>query len=338
MEAVFALALLLTKGIGLKRATELSRMHGSFEEAAKKVCPPKAIEDAQSALRRAEEVGARVVTLKDSEYPPLLKEIEFPPPVLFVKGKLPKSPCVSVVGSRKCSSYGRAVASSLGRFLAERGICTVSGLALGIDSEAHAGALEGKGETVAVLGCGIDVIYPRSNASLRKKIERKGAVITEFPPGTKPKKENFPRRNRIIAAISYATVVVEAAKRSGALITASYAVSFNRHVFAVPGNITSPFSVGTNSLIKEGAYPLTDFEDIFSELPFLKPKAEKEKVQLDEKLSKVLSAIDGSAFLDQILSKSGLDYASVISALAELEMRGFVLNEGGRYVKRRLEP
>ena len=197
-------------------------------------------------------------------YPALLGELHDPPASLFVRGDVAalSQPSVAVVGARSCSAYGAQVARTLGRDLAAAGVVVVSGLARGVDGEAHRGSLEGGGKTVAVLGCGIDRDYPRSHAELARRIVASGAVISEYPPGVEPAPWRFPARNRIIAGLALATVVVEARERSGALITADFALELGRDVFAVPGEITSALSAGTNDLLRQGAAPLTSVRDV----------------------------------------------------------------------------
>src|SRR5262245_35108422 len=205
---------------------------------------------------------------RDPGYPPLLAELHDPPACLFLRGeaRVLEDPGVAIVGARSCSAYGAQVARTLARELAVAGIVVVSGLARGVDGEAHRGALEGGGRTVAVLGCGIDRDYPRSNAELARRIVTSGAVVSEYEPGIEPAPWRFPARNRIIAGRELATVVVEARERSGALITADFALELGRDVFAVPGEITSALSAGTNDLLRQGAAPLTSVRDVFDAL------------------------------------------------------------------------
>ncbi len=205
-----------------------------------------------------------VITWQETGYPRYLMEIDLPPPVLYVRGELRDEDdwAVAVVGTRRVTSYGRQVAADVAGMLARNGLTVVSGLARGVDSIAHQKSLESNGRTLAVLGCGIDRAYPPENRALMDQIPGNGAVITDYPPGTKPEASNFPARNRIISGLARAVVVVEAGSRSGALITASFAAEQGREVFAVPGNIFSPSSKGTNYLIQQGAHPLLDPQDI----------------------------------------------------------------------------
>jgi DNA processing protein len=211
---------------------------------------------------------------RDPGYPPLLAQLHDPPVGLFVRGSSDslRKPAVAVVGARSCSAYGAQVARLLGRELAAAGLVVVSGLARGIDGEAHRGALEAGGTTLAVLGCGIDRDYPRAHAGLAARIRESGAVVSEYPAGTEPAPWRFPARNRIIAGLSLATVVVEARERSGALITSDFALELGREVFAVPGEITAALSAGTNDLIRQGASPLLSPHDVLSALGIEPPE------------------------------------------------------------------
>jgi DNA processing protein len=206
-----------------------------------------------------EKLGITALTLLDPDYPIALRHITDPPPVLFVKGMLPPDDtlAVALVGTRRASPYGRTVAERLGRELAQAGVAVVSGLARGVDTVAHQAVLEAGGCTVAVLGNGLDQVYPPENASLARRVIDRGALVSEFAPGVPPDALNFPRRNRLISGLSAATVIVEAGDRSGALITADYALEQGREVFAVPGSILSVMSVGPNTLLKQGATPVT---------------------------------------------------------------------------------
>ncbi|WP_239500204.1 DNA-processing protein DprA [Desulfurobacterium thermolithotrophum] len=245
-ETLISIAFLFKRGIGARKYIFLLKNYESLSEAVRKekIDLSKELKLAEKELRKAKKLGIKIVPLCSKSYPSLLKEIHQPPIVLYVRGTLPDIPFIAVVGSRKTSNYGRRIAYSLGKFLSENDVSVVSGLAYGIDSYAHKGAIDGKGKTIAVLGSGVDSIYPRGNFSLAERIiDTGGALISEFPLGTKPSKENFPRRNRIISGISHATIVVEAGEKSGALITADFALEQGRTVFAVPGNIDSSFRI-----------------------------------------------------------------------------------------------
>ena len=222
--------------------------------------------DASAELERLREQGLRFVARSDASFPPLLGAIHDPPPGLFLRGgaepELLSRPAVAIVGARACSPYGRQVARRLARELAATGLVVVSGLARGVDAEAHRGALEGGGPTVAVLGCGIDRDYPAANRELARQVGGAGLVVSEYAPGVEPAPWRFPARNRIVAGLCAASIVVEARERSGALITADFALEEGREVFAVPGEITSALSAGSNALLRLGATPLTRTEDV----------------------------------------------------------------------------
>ena len=247
---------------------ELAERLGSRERARSL---RRSADDAE-AVRWAAEVerrGIRVITAFDPEYPALLLEIADPPFVLHASGSLDRLrlPAVSVVGSRDASRYGRDVAQRLGRELSAAGVAVVSGFARGVDAAAHEAALEGPGGTVAVLGCGLDVDYPREHRRLRERLEAGGGLfLSEHPPGEEPRPQNFPIRNRVIAGLSAGVVVVEASRRSGSLITARLAADFGRDVFAVPGSIFSETSAGAHALLRDGAIICTGTDDVLAEL------------------------------------------------------------------------
>ncbi|WP_457568293.1 DNA-processing protein DprA [Desulfurobacterium sp.] len=336
MEALYALAFYLKRGVGLKTIKRIANRYGTFEAAFKsgEFNLEEELREAEREIEKAKKLGVRVISLTENAYPSGLKKISAPPPVLYVLGNISDGFSVSIVGSRKCSSYGRKVAYQLASFLVSHGISVVSGFAYGIDTAAHKGAVESGGVTYAVLGCGIDVNYPSGNSSLRKQIlEKGGALISEFPLGMAPARENFPRRNRIISGLSLATVVVEANESSGALITAGFALEQGRDVFAVPGNIDSVFSKGSNRLLKEGAIPLVEFEDIFDEIPYLKNfKREKVRLRVEERHRPIIDVLlKGDAHIDKIIAESGLPYCEVVTLLFELESEGLVKSDGGRY-------
>lgn len=226
-------------------------------------------EELYKAQKILEQSDLTIITLLSPEYPPLLKSIYDPPPVIYCRGKplLSNKPAIAIVGSRLSSEYGRKSATKIARDLASSGVTIVSGMARGIDTMAHKGALEVEdGYTIAVLGGGVDYIYPAENASLYHAILDHGTIISEYPPGTKPSPGNFPARNRVVSGLSYGTVVIEAGLKSGALITVDCALEQGREVYAIPGNISSPYSKGTNKLIKEGAKIVTSAEDILEDL------------------------------------------------------------------------
>ena len=278
--------------------------------------------------------AVRSIRRRASGFPALLAAIHDPPPRLFLRGEadaeILERPAVAVVGARSCSSYGRSVARSLARDLAGAGLVVVSGMARGIDSEAHRGALDAGGITVAVLGCGIDRDYPAAHSELARRICERGLVVSEYEPGVEPAPWRFPARNRIIAGLCAATLVVEARERSGALITADFALEEGRDVLAVPGEITSALSAGTNALLKLGAAPVTRAEDVLElfGLDATKPAP----VEVGETASALVARLDdGPRTADELARVSGLDTAEAAAALMELELAGRVTVEDGVY-------
>jgi DNA processing protein len=251
--------------------------------------PDKYLKKAEEIFSICEKKDIQIITVQERNYPQLLFYIYNPPLVLYLRGKLDlKREFISIVGSRRATAYGKKVASDFSEYLAAHGFGIISGMAFGIDSVSHKGALKGRGYTLSVLGCGVDIPYPASNKNLYYKIiQNGGGIISEYPPGTPAMKHYFPQRNRIIAGLSRGVIIVEAAKRSGSLITANFALESGRDVFAVPGNIDSPNSLGTNNLLKQGAIIVTSPQDILEEwgltieevsakLPFNLSKEEKE--------------------------------------------------------------
>jgi len=312
---------------------------GIPEFVAKTLLSEKQRALAEANLAKCQQNSVQILTFRNELYPKLLKEIYDPPITLFVKGDATclNSPTVSVVGSRRATPYGINTAEKLARDLAKRGLTICSGLARGIDSAAHRGALECKGRTVAVLGSGLDYIYPRENKKMAQQIEETGCVISEFPLGTSPSPQNFPIRNRIISGLSLGTCLVEAAEFSGSLITARLALEQGREVFAVPGNITSKCSFGPNLWIKQGAKLVQDWQDIVEELP---PPV-KEQVLATSKsqpqdherslFSEVLSEAeklvlellneDEAVHVDRLLELSQMTSSELLATLSELEMK-----------------
>ncbi len=274
---------------------------------------------------------SNVRVLQRRRFPPLLRAIFDPPPRLYLRGEAQDDvlakPAVSIVGARACSPYGAQVARRLGRELAAAGLVVVSGLARGIDGEAHRGALEAGGLTVAILGCGIDRDYPAAHAELARKIRERGLVVSEYEPGVEPAPWRFPARNRVIAGLGAATVVVEARERSGALITADLALEEGRDVLAVPGEITSSLSAGTNALLKLGAAPCTCADDVL-EL-FGLTQEEPAAPVVGETAAAVLAALPAAA--DDLVGATGLDAPTVAVALAELELSGLASEGDGVY-------
>jgi DNA processing protein len=277
--------------------------------------------------------GIRFVARGEASYPRRLAAIHDPPPGLFIRGdgalELLDAPCVAIVGARACSAYGTAVALAFARELAAAGAVVVSGLARGVDAAAHRGALDA-GVTVAVLGCGIDRDYPRAHAALAAEIRRAGLVLSEYPPGVEPAPWRFPARNRIVAGLADATVVVEARERSGALITADLALDEGREVLAVPGEITSSLSHGTNALLRLGATPATCAADVLAVLGL--DSTPRPAPALDDRLAAVHAAVaDAPAAADEIAARTGLAPGEVAAALAELELLGLVAEADGLY-------
>jgi len=278
--------------------------------------------------------GFRFIGRSEDRFPQLLRELHDPPPGLFLRGSadtaLLSEPTVAIVGARACSSYGSQVARRLGRELAAAGLVVVSGLARGVDGEAHRGALDAGGATVAVLGCGVDRDYPAAHAQLARGICENGLVISEYAPGVEPAPWRFPARNRIIAGLAAATVIVEARERSGALITADFALEAGREVFTVPGEITSALAAGTNALLRLGATPLTRADDVL-ELFGIQPLP-PQRTDLGDAARNVLVALEQEpAGADELGRVTGLDAAALATALAELELAGAVAEADGLY-------
>ncbi|HEX8351561.1 MAG TPA: DNA-processing protein DprA [Pyrinomonadaceae bacterium] len=375
------IALNMTPGVGPRAAARLLERFGSAEgvfgalrsELERLRLRPEAVEsivlrdrhDAAAAeLERLRGMAdAEVLALDDGAYPALLREIPDPPVTLYVRGAWGvclEAPCVGVVGSRRCSTYGQNVAHALARDLASRGLTVVSGLARGIDAAAHRGALEAGGRTAAVLGTGLDEVYPRDHRRLAEEVlERGGALVTQFPLGTPPVAENFPYRNRIISGLSLGVVVVEASENSGSLITARLALEQGREVFAVPGNITSRNSFGTNFLIKgAGAKLVQQWQDVVAEFPAElaaellppetkqggkeggardgRPAALPADVTGDERAVLSLLTADEPAHIDALAGRSGLPVHELSALLLGLEMRELVRQLPGKSFVRKM--
>jgi DNA processing protein len=369
------IALNMTPGVGPRAAARLLERFGSAEgvfgalrselerlrlrpEAVESIVLKDRHEEAARELERLRGIGgAEVVILDDGAYPALLREIPDPPVTLYVRGAWAEclgAPCVGVVGSRRASTYGQNVALMLGRDLAARGVTVVSGLARGIDAAAHRGALEAGGRTVAVLGTGVDEVYPRDHRKLAEEIlEKGGALVSQFPLGTPPVAENFPYRNRIISGLGLGVVVVEASEKSGSLITARLALEQNREVYAVPGNITSKNSFGTNYLIKSAAAKLVQqWQDVVAEFPpdiaaqILPPGlkegaggvAEVTPPDLTEPESRVFKLIpaDDPAHIDALAEASRLSIPELTGVLLALELRELVRQLPGKCFVRRV--
>jgi DNA processing protein len=296
-------------------------------------------------LEEVERLGARALISDDPDYPALLREIPEPPPVLFALGNLRslERPAVAIVGSRDHSDYGGEVAHALAWGAASGGLAVVSGMARGLDAVAHNAALEAGGATIGVLGNGLGVIYPAANRALYQRVGERGLLLTEFPPGEKPSAGSFPRRNRLISGLARVTVVVEAAEGSGALITVGTALDQGREVMVVPGNITSPSSVGANRLIRDGAEPLLSSDDLLAHYPEAVRPPEGLAAPPTRPLPEALSAADravaellGTApvVLDDLVCRSGRPPQELLAVLCALEIAGVVEQSPGRMFRR----
>ncbi|MCG3146689.1 MAG: hypothetical protein PCFJNLEI_00123 [Verrucomicrobiae bacterium] len=326
---------------------DLMQVEGVGEQVARNVTGWRDSVKLEEELARIEKAGVKVVCREDPDYPKNLREIYDPPLVLYVRGTLHERDAlaIGIVGSRRTTLYGQEMSRKLAFQLARLGVTVVSGLARGIDTSAHTGALQAKGRTVAVIGCGIDQMYPPENAKLAAEIaEKDGAVVTEFPFGVKPDKQNFPMRNRIISGWSLGVVVVEANLKSGSLITAGQAAEQGRHVFAVPGRADSPLSRGSNRLIKDGAKLTEDAEDILSEFEYLLPRREKKAesdspapaLKFTEHEEKVLAALgEEERHADEVIRATGLTSACVSATLLALEMKRVVRQLPGKVFVRK---
>jgi DNA processing protein len=357
------------KEIGPIRFSNLEKSFSSLEEAwnnSRKKDISKILHIGQNTWRKIEtqkqninpdrelllleKMKVNVITIKDDDYPVLLKNIYDPPPIIYYQGNfldmVNNKKTLAIVGSRKASYYGRKIARDISLELASRGYTIISGLARGIDTNAHLGALEAGGKTVAVLGCGIDRIYPAENVSIANKIMKNGAIITEFPIYTKPEKSNFPRRNRIISGLSMGTLVVEATEKSGALITADYSLDQGREVFAIPGSIHSFLSKGCHDLIKQGAKLVNSYHDIIEELEIEdiynksseNSKKKDENINIDdlnehEKVFLQYISTD-PLHIDEIADLTELSMAQLNETLLSLELKNLIREvEGKRYIR-----
>ncbi|NOT48536.1 MAG: DNA-protecting protein DprA [Acidobacteria bacterium] len=371
------IALNMTPGVGPRAATKLLERFGSADavfharrteleslrmrpETIESIIKREFEEKAGTELERVKAFGGDILILDDGSYPSLLREIADPPITLYVRGNWQacfERPGVAVIGSRMCSTYGENASEMLARDLASRGICVISGLARGIDTAAHRGAMRGGGKTVAVLGTGIDGVYPKENTRLvREILDSGGAVVSQFPLGTPPLKDNFPYRNRIISGLSLGVLIIEATEKSGSLITARLATEQNREVMAVPGNITSRNSVGTNYLIKAGAKLVQQWQDVVAELPsevaasILPPKIDDAESKgnavraasapsdlsgNERKIWGQLSA-DEPVHIDVLLESSGLSFGELNAALVALDIRDLIRVLPGKHYARRV--
>jgi len=315
--------LLTIEGIGRNRAHSIREF--------------SAWEKVEGHVKLFEQAGISVVSYDRASYPETLREVESAPLVLFMKGScIPQDRyAIAVVGSRNMTHYGAAVAEGIAGDLASMGFTIVSGMARGIDSLAHKAALRAGGRTIAVLGSGVDVPYPPENKTLMERVAACGCILSEFPPGSPPDRENFPKRNRIISGLSLGVVIVEATTDSGALITARHAVEQGREVFAVPGNVSSAHSVGPNDLIRKGALLVRDAQDIVGELaPVLKGflrSADKARIDINGDEQGICSLLSGEPKqIDEIARESGLSASKVLGILLGLEMKGAVKQITGK--------
>lgn len=332
---------------------------GLREETFNELASGSPLEEAEKQLLFLEKHSATALTLEDEDYPEHLRKIYDPPIVLYFRGDLKETleqPCVAIVGSRQCSTYGRNAATKLARDLAAHNVTVVSGLARGIDTSAHEGALEARGLTVAVMGTGLDEIYPKENAKLAERIVEQGALVTEFPMQKPPLPQNFPYRNRVISGFSLGVVVVEASERSGSLITARLAMEQDREVYAVPGNITSGKSIGPNRLIQDGAKLVMDWQDVVAEFSYdlrrqlqlgTQPSSDAEdrplfqrelETALTENERRVFQfiSLDQPVHIDQLLVESGMSSPELLTVLLGLEMKDRVRQLPGKNYVRKL--
>jgi DNA processing protein len=359
------LALQLTPGLGARLTGKLLRQFGSPEEVyraslteleacrlpaatAQAVHSHAAFRDAEKELAEVKRLGCSLLNWDETGYPKRLLEIYDPPPLLYVRGdpQWLARHSMAMVGTRRPTPYGNQVAERLARDLAERGLVIVSGLARGIDSSAHRGACAAsRGATIGVLGCGIDVVYPKENRKLFAEVEKRGAIISEFPLGAHPAPENFPVRNRIVAGMALGAVIVQGAQYSGSLITARLAMEFGREVFGVPGNITEAASFAPNQLVKQGAKLVTGWEDIVEELP-TEIRAElfpvdatsaaeraslcEESLSAPEKKLYELIRVEEAIHVDELVEQTGLSSSQTLASLCEMEMRGIIRQMPGK--------
>ncbi len=342
----------LIKGIGAVRMQGLVAYFGNLQTAwgadsfslAEAGLGAKVIErvlaarqkvDLNQVWSKIESQGIKILTWQDEEYPSRLKEIDQPPPVMYIRGDyLPDDLfAVAIVGTRRVTPYGRQITEELSAFLASNGITIVSGLARGVDAIAHQTALRAGGRTIGILGSGVDKIYPPEHLKLAEQMTERGAVMSDYAVGTPPDASNFPPRNRIISGLSLAVVVIEAGETSGALITAEFAAEQGREVFAVPGSILAPQSKGTNKLIQNGAIPLLSVNDIMQALDFTRigeHKAARKMIPADETEARLLNVLGGEPLhVDEIRSQADLPIERVSATLALMELKGMVRQVGG---------
>ncbi|MCG6552446.1 MAG: DNA-processing protein DprA [Candidatus Magnetominusculus sp. LBB02] len=317
--------------------SELLQVEGVGKGRAVGIANFKAWDETEKIIDKCEKTGIRILYYKDADYPALLKEVSDHPLVLFVKGRLREEDryAIAIVGTRKASHYGISVTERFTQQLSGMGFTIVSGMARGIDTAAHKTAIRQNGSTIAVLGSGVDVVYPPESAWLYSRIVEEGAVVSEFVPGTKPLRENFPVRNRLISGLSLGVLVVEASQKSGALITAEFALEQGREVFAVPGNIMSSSFAGTHSLIQKGAKLVQSADDVVEELRhvlkgFVK-SAKKAEIELEPEEKRLCIQISHEpVHIDEIIRKSGVASSEALTLLLGLEIKGVVKQIEGK--------
>jgi DNA processing protein len=352
MDKKFWIGFNLVKGIGAVRIRALLAYFDSLEEAwsasteqlQEAGLSPKIAETVDKLRSKVnleqvwvniEKQGITILTWEDELYPPRLKEIEQPPPVLYLRGEITLEDhfAVAIVGTRRITPYGRQITEELASFLAGQGITVVSGLARGVDAVAHSAALKAGGRTVAVLGCGVDKVYPPEHTQMAEKIMKQGALVSDYAVGTPPDSSNFPPRNRIISGLSMATVVVEAGETSGALITAEFAAEQGREIFAVPGSILAPQSKGANKLIQSGAHPLLTPQDLLQALNLTRAgefKAARKILPSDALEAQLLSAMGAEpVHVDELRNATNLPIEKVSATLTLMELKGMVRQVGG---------
>lgn len=352
----------LVKGIGAVRFQAILDTFGDAETAWQ--APAEALRSAglsprivENLIRLRSEVSLekiwaeicskniQVLTWNDEAYPKKLKEIDQPPPVLYTLGEIKSEDewAVAIVGTRRITAYGRQVAEEIAGYLARSGVTVVSGLARGVDAVAHQAVLDAGGRTLAVLGSGVDRIYPPEHRKMAERIISHGALVSDYPPGTPPEASNFPPRNRIISGLSRAVVVVEAGQESGALITATFAMEQGREVFAVPGNINAPQSLGPNRLIRDGAHPLLNPQDLLESLNLnmvVEHRSARSVLPADATEKKLLQVLGCEpVHVDDIRARAEMPIEKVSAALVMMELKGMVRQVGGmNYIAVRENP
>lgn len=336
---------------------QLTKVDGVGEKKARQITSTRDKFDVDAELELAQKLGVWIIHRHDERYPALLKQIDDPPVALYIKGTLLKEDnlAVAIVGSRRCSTYGSEQASRFGHLLASAGFTIVSGMARGIDTSAHHGALSAGGRTIAVQGTGLAKIFPPENEKLAELISKSGALVSELPLNYEPLSENFPPRNRIIAGLTLGTIVIEASHRSGALITANFALDYNREVMAIPGKIDSPFSKGTNMLIKQGARLVESPQDVLDALGYIgqqlndyavekTDQAQRNiesktktniKIKLSSDESRILKNLDHEpVHIDELITTTGSSASKVSCVLVGLQLKGLVKQLPGNFFRK----